>query len=176
MKPEIKKINDWLALYGGESPTGLPNFRLAWSNDLYEFRKGTFNIFHGDIFLRTEQCTKLVRKYNYIHERWILERWAPQNLVQSEETPAITNGDYIPVWVYEDKHHNYLEPTQKVIEFQFYCMMNNKPSTEQQIMNEIKIKEDAEVQHFMDMIDVSPIGNALRLREAVGYTKGLNNE
>ena len=172
MKPEIALINDWLAKYGGQSPTNLPMFRIVWSNDQYEFRKGEFNIFHGDIYLRTDVGTKLVRKYNYIHERWILERWAPQELVKSEETPAVTNGDYIPVWVYEDKHRNYLEPTQKVIEFQFYLMQKHKASTETQIMNELKIKEDQEIQTFMDIIDTSPIGNALHMREAVGYSKG----
>jgi len=172
IKPEIKSINDWLLKYGGQSPNGLPMFRLAWSNDQFEFRKGTFNIYSGDLFLRTDIGTKLVRKYNYIHERWILERWAPQELVKSDETPLVTNGDYIPVWVYEDKFHNYLEPTQKVIEFQFYMMQKGKASTEQDIMNEILIKEDQEIQTFMDMIDTSPIGNALHMREAVGYSKG----
>lgn len=171
----MKEINDWLKKYGGNNPNNESNFRLVWSNDQFEWRKGTFNDFSGDIFVRTTTEERYTRKYNYIHERWILEHWCPQELVKSEETPAVTNGDYEPVWVFEDKHFNYLEPTIKVIEFMFYCMMKNKPSTEQQIMNEIMIKEDQEIQHFMDMIDTSPIGNALRMREAVGYTKGLNN-
>lgn len=175
IKPEIVKINDWLAKFGGQSPHGLPMFRIVWSNDQYEFRKGTFNIFKGDLFLRTEIGTRLVRKYNYIHERWILEKWFPQDMVKSEETPAVTNGDYEPFFVFNSNKGNYIEPTQKVIEFIFYTMMKSKVSTETQIMNEIMIKEDQEVQAFMDMIDTSPIGNALHMREAVGYSKGLKD-
>jgi|ERR1035437_4046659 hypothetical protein len=171
----IEKINDWLKEFGGENPQAEPFFRIVWSNDQYEIRNGEFNIFSGMLFLRTEIGDKLVRKYNYIHERWILEKWFPQSLVRNTETPAVTNGDYEPFYVFQDKNGNYLFPTLKVVEFIFYSMMHGKPSTEQEILTEMKIKEDKEIQTFMDMIDTSPIGNALRMKEAVGYTKGIKD-
>lgn len=172
---DIEIINNWLAEFGGKNDLQQPIFRLSWSNDQYEWRRGTFNVYSGDLFVRTEVGDRYVRKYNYIHERWILEKWFPQSLVKNEETPAVKNGDYEPFYVFQDKYGNYLEPTRKVVEFIFYAMMKGRASTEQDIMNEILIKEDQEIQTFMDMIDTSPIGNALRMKEAVGYSKGAKD-
>src|SRR5689334_2025398 len=145
---DIEIINNWLAEFGGKNDLQQPIFRLSWSNDQYEWRRGTFNVNSGDLFVRTEVGVRYVRKYNYIHERWILEKWFPQSLVKNEETPAVKNGDYEPFYVFQDKYGNYLEPTRKVVEFIFYAMMKGRASTEQEIMNEILIKEDQEIQTF----------------------------
>lgn len=176
LKTEIQNINAWLTMFGGETPDKKPIFRLSWSDDQFEWRRGEFNIFGEDgRFMRTETGVRYKRKYNYVHERWILEKWAPQDMVADPSLPNVTNGDYIPFWVFEGKDGNYLEPTQKIVEFMFYMFMRQKKRTPQDVANEMKIKEDEDIKKFMDQIDTSPIGNALRMKEAVGYTKEIKN-
>ncbi len=176
MIENYKEINKWLKEHCGVNPMGDPMFRLAWSEDLREIRKGTFRDFKGDLFIREVTEARVVKKYNYLKDVWILEKWFPQHLVKNEETPNVTNGDYEAFFVFHDKFGNPLEPNLKVIEFIFYCTMRHKASTEQEIINELKIKEDQEIQTFMDLIDTSEIGNALRLKEAVGYSGAIKGD
>lgn len=172
----IRLINEWLKEYGGTNPYNEPIFRIAWSSDQVEFRHGTFRDFRGDLFLREVTETRVTKKYNYIIDKWILEKWFPQDMVRNEETPGVLRGDYECFFVFQDKFMNYLEPTRKVVEFIFYATMRGKPTTEREITNEILIKEDQEVQKFMDLVDTSPIGNALHMREGLGYSGTIKKD
>lgn len=73
----IEAINKSLQdLYGVDTVTGLPMFRIVWSEDQYEKRHGTFDdITPAGIFVRTVTEVRLVPKYKqYIHQKHILER------------------------------------------------------------------------------------------------------
>jgi hypothetical protein len=60
----------------GLSITGEVIYRLVWSNRIFENRFGNFRDFieGTNILIREVKETRLVRKYNYINERWILEK------------------------------------------------------------------------------------------------------
>jgi hypothetical protein len=82
------------------------------------------------------------------------------------------NGEYEFLYVFEDKHRNILPLNLRVVQLIVHHVMERKRSRaaiESAIVEEENAKEEAEVQHYMDMIDASPIQNALHLKEAVGY-------
>ena len=71
---EVIKINEYLIRdYGRDVATGLPRFRIVWSDNEMEVRKGPFNIYSGNLFLRTEPGPKKMHKYTYIHQKYVLE-------------------------------------------------------------------------------------------------------
>lgn len=114
---EIEMLNDRI---GNEymSIDGRRLFRIIWSESAFENRHGTFREFtESGLFIREVTETRRVRKYNYIHNRWIFEAWAPGNLTANRELPDATNGDYVPVYVFENKRGEYLPPNEKVVRF-----------------------------------------------------------
>jgi hypothetical protein len=170
---DVELINTKLAkeysLLGGP-----PLYRIVWSDTIMEHRHGTFRDYCGKIFLREVTETRLTRKYGYIHERWILEKWAPGELTRNRETPGTEKGDYIPMYVFEDSKGNYLPPTMKSVEFMV-------------AFSEGKIKKDAipsqeyldekEIQQQVESMDTHPIFQTAPgpERDSIGYNKGLKN-
>src|SRR5271168_3570326 len=98
MIEEHKKFNNWLRETYGRTTSGKARFRLIWSEDVTEFRKGSFNEFYGQIYLRTIVGVRELKKYNYIHDRFIFEAWIDNDLSSNGEVPDAVNGDYIPVY------------------------------------------------------------------------------
>lgn len=114
---EIEQLNAKIG-YEYRSLDNRALFRLIWSESAFENRYGTFREFtESGIFIREVTETRRVRKYNYIHNRWIFEAWAPGNLTANRETPDAYNGDYVPVYVFENKNGEYLPPNEKVVRF-----------------------------------------------------------
>ena len=115
---DVENLNKYL-ISQGLSEDNKPLFRLVWSDGIYEHRHGLFRdyVLGTNILIREVTETRLVRKYNYINQRWILEKWAPGNLTYTKEIPGTESGDYIPVYVFEDKNGDYLPPNMKVLNF-----------------------------------------------------------
>lgn len=171
---EIEHLNKWLIDQGGTALTGQPVYRLIWSDKALENRFGTFNDFtEGGLFIRQVTETRLVQKYNYIHERWILEMWAPGDLTAHKETPDAMNGDYIPVYVFEGKNRKYLAPTRKVLRFILGFMRGSIPQDEE-IPQELL--DDKEIENQVDsMMDHPDFKTSGPTRNSIAYTKGLRD-
>jgi hypothetical protein len=169
MKKIDPVINDFLKNYR-KNLSNDPIFRVVWSDDLTETRFGEFNDYYGNIFLRKFIGYRQVPKYNYINERWILEKWLPAEDSYINEVPNTHNGSYEPVYVFQDKDLNYLEPNLKIVKIVIFFSEGNvrkmTPSERQQLAD---ISENEEVQDFIDRIDVTPVSNALAMKEGVGY-------
>lgn len=105
-----------------------PIFRLVWSEDQFELRRGTFNEFYGKIFLREVTGVRQVRKYNYIHEKWVLEQWYPPQFCNQEELPESRRGSYEPIYVFQDKRGNALPVKKAVIEYIIHTRFQPKES------------------------------------------------
>lgn len=170
-----KIINNELKKFG-KAPCGSPLWRLVWSNNEYEKRLGTFEDSYGSIFLRRVTEVRETRKYNYIDQRWILEKWFR---VSNPELPdTLHKGSWEPIYVFESKSGEYLQPTLKTALFmveQYNYHANNRvlPGARRaQIADEMQRRDDKELQDFMDSIDVSEITNALALREGVSMHIG----
>lgn len=153
--PEVRRINKALEKYG-RYINGLPFFQVVWSDDLYEMRKGTFNEFAGNIFLRTFTGIQRVRKYNYIHERWILEKFVPPPMSINPELPESNRGTYEPLYVFEDGRGNALKPIQLVCDFIVYNNLNptmNKDQIKTALQEMIEKAEQKDIAYFNDMIE-----------------------
>lgn len=146
-------------------------FRLVWSESIFENRHGTFREFtEGGLFIREVTETRKVRKYNYIHNRWVFEMWAPGDVVRNPETPDAINGDYVPVYVFESRDGNYLPPNEKVIRFLIAALHGRVRKDE---IPSQEYLEEKEIQHSVEMMDDHPAWFQTRpglTRNAIGYT------
>lgn len=149
-------------------------FRLVWSESTFENRYGTFREFtEGGLFIREVTETRRTRKYNYIHNRWIFEMWAPGNLTANRELPDAANGDYVPVYVFEDRGGNYLPPNEKVVRF-LIAALHGKIKRDEIPSREYL--EEREIQKTMETMDDHPSWFQTRpgdTRNAIWYPGGV---
>lgn len=164
------EIYTWLKTLGQDVFGNAP-FKLVWSEDETELRHGTFSDFDNLIFLRTVTETRRTKKYPYIKERWILEKYFPAEKTFNLELPESRNGCYEPFFVFESGKGDYLLPTIKVVEF-IVNMASGKTRkmTPGERLALHEKAEDKEVQDFADSLDCSPIQNALHMKQGVGYS------
>lgn len=174
------EIDNWLKAQGGNLQ-GLPTYRLVWSDDERELRYGTFNDFtDSGLFLRQVTETRWVLKYQNIVARWILEKWLGPEQAINPELPRSAQGSYEPFYVFEDNKGNALPPTLKSVEF--YINFARTQVRENALTRKLEFATDwekmdaKELQHEMDMVDVSPMQSLLHTREGLGYTKGLKDK
>lgn len=169
----VQQLNKWLFDNYKVIDKDLPLYRIVWSDSLFEMRYGTFvdKSESGLIFLREVTETRRVRKYTYINERWIFEKWAPGNLTACRETPESINGDYIPVYVFEDSNRNYLPPTEKSIRF-IIQVMEGQVRKDDPL--DYRYFEDKEVKEFEESMDTHPMFSTHgETRDSVAYTGSL---
>ena len=174
---ERKDLNDFLVARSGLNLFNKPLYKLVWSTSELELRHGTFREFHDDVFIREVTETRWTRKYWYINDRFILERWIPPELCATKELPDSSQGSYEPIYTFEDGDRLYLEPNIKVLDF--IITMAEKPHhiTQTELMNELKDKEEKEIASIMEAMDFrSDIGIRLAHGEGVGYTSGLKDK
>jgi len=120
----VKVINSQLKdLYGIDIVTGLPIFRIVWSDDEMEHRNGTFDDYTSTgIYIRTVTETRYLPKYRqWIHGRHILERLVLVPESQQQELPA-AKISYEPLWVFRKGDDNetpegYLPPRLDACKF-----------------------------------------------------------
>src|SRR5438093_12425280 len=106
-------INKELKVYGFNI-YGEKNFRVVYSDDQVENRKGTFEEYSGNIFVRTYTGIKEVKKYPWIKGKWILERWAPGELAYHKDLETDKNGVYVCVYIFQDICGDYLPPLLRI--------------------------------------------------------------
>jgi hypothetical protein len=161
----------------GKTPLGAPLFKLVWSNSETELRSGQFEDWtKGGLFIRTFVGTREVLKYNYIVDRWILEKWFPPELTLCRELPNSINGSYEPLYVFEDRKGNFLHPNLKSLNFLIEQTRQPNRSTPEQLMAALLEKEEKEVREIEDSLDLSPVQNALHMGEGIGYGKNRGSQ
>lgn len=105
----IESINKQLIdLFGLDTATGQPIFRVVWSDD--QFEKRLTDRTDGGILLITP-VVKLLPKYKqWVDARYVLERLVivPEQNIQ--ELAGIKLS-YEPLWVFRDKFDRYVPPT-----------------------------------------------------------------
>ena len=120
----LKDANKILKDYG-TNPKGEPLFRIVWSSEQFEYRKGIFDEFikGTNIYLRTVEDTIKTKKYPNSNERWILEKWfPPQNI---PELPENVNGGYESIYVFQDKNGKFLPLDEEIITFIVSALTKN---------------------------------------------------
>jgi hypothetical protein len=171
---DIERLNKWLETQG-KTVEGKIFYRLVWSNKIFENRYGLFRDFtESGLFLREVYETRNVRKYNYIHERWVLEKWAPGSLTFCRELPDTIGGDYIPVYVYEDRNGNYLAPTEKSLKFILDFMSGQV--RKDRVLSQEEVDEK-EIAHDVEAMDTHPMfATHGESRDSVAYVKEIKGK
>jgi len=118
-----------------------PLFRLVWSDDEYELRKGTFGRFYGGEKISEYEAVEYRPKYSWLKERWVLEQWFGPQVTYMKELPESKSGSYEPIYVFESHAGSPLPLNLEVVAF----IVKNalKPKTSEQLKKSIA-KEQAE--------------------------------
>jgi hypothetical protein len=103
----IESINKQLKeLFGVDTVTGKPLFRVVWSEDQLEKRQ-IWNTLEG-LQLLSPIVRELPKYRQWIQEKYVLERLVAVPEFQQEEIGVKVS--YEPLWVFEDKRGNALPP------------------------------------------------------------------
>ena len=104
----IESINSQLIdLFGIDTATGKPMFRVVWSEDQFEMRK-TDKTDSGIQLL--QPVVKLLPKYRqWITEKYVLERLVIVPAINLDELVG-TKLSYEPLWVFKTKDNLYVPP------------------------------------------------------------------
>jgi hypothetical protein len=118
----IESINQQLIdLFGIDTITGQPMFRVIWAADQYEKRLSKYTL-EGLELIHPE--IQLLPKYDQrdldYKERYILERLVLVPEVNQNE--IATKLSYEPLWVFRDRFNNYLPPTLWASKFAIDCV------------------------------------------------------
>lgn len=115
----IEGINRQLIdLYGIDTITGMPMWRVVWSEDQFEHRLGTYDDYtESGIYLRTIREIRYVPKYRqWIPERYVLERLVLIPEISAEDLPA-TKLSYEPMFPFQSNSGKYLPPRLDAAQF-----------------------------------------------------------
>ena len=115
----IESINQQLKdIFGIDTVTGLPIWRVAWSEDQFENRLGTYDDFSpAGIYLRTVTEVRKVPKYRqWITKKYVLERLCVVPIINEKDLPD-KKTSYEPLHAFEDKYGNYLPPKFNACQF-----------------------------------------------------------
>lgn len=105
----IESINQQLIdLFGIDTATGQPMFRIVWSEDQYE--KRLTDVSENGLILPTPMLKLLPKYKQWIQERFVLERLVivPE---QNVRELAGLKMSYEPLWVFRGKYDEYVPPT-----------------------------------------------------------------
>ena len=158
----IKHINKYLkSQYGTALDGSFAKFRIAWSEDLFETRKGLFS----ELAIMEEIRT--VPKYSYIKDKFILEvyvRAFPDvfgRSIEHNELAVLKSDGYEPLRVFRTRDNKYLPPDleiSKLICDAFIELVNRPKSqrlTEGVAANNEKQSIDSEVEKFFNILSMS---------------------
>jgi len=143
---DIKKLNNKLIrIYGHCNITDKPKYRVVRSEDQNEKRTGDYNTFYGDIFLRRERGTRLIKKYWYLPPCWILERVEPNldrtNLIAEKFT-------YEPLFPFLDPDNKPVPLNWRAIELLLNTLQNAerkvRSEEEDRLLEEKRMKSEEE--------------------------------
>ena len=104
----IESINKQLVnMFGIDTITGRPIFRVVWSEDQFEKRLTQYT--DSGLQLLHPEVRELPKYRQWIKEKYVLERLVLVPDVNLSELPS-ERMSYEPLWVFEDRHGNYLPP------------------------------------------------------------------
>lgn len=176
----LETINKRLADHYGKFEDGRPNWRVVWSDDQLEKRKMT----HTDEgFELLTPIVREVKKYSYIHHKYVLERLIPIPAFHGQD--LVDSTSYEPVWTFEDANGNPLPPIWEAIYLLIRTVKENlegagkrAPYKLPEEMGNTPEAIQARVEKLQEQLfgNESKIGDALHLDTAVGYGKRDRND
>lgn len=165
-----KKLIDY---YGIDTVTGQPIWRISWSNDQYEKRRSEYTP-EGLQLLYPE--VQLLPKYQWVKDRWILERLVLVPDIHVDELPT-QKQSYEILWKFESQLGEALPPTFKAAKFVVDTVMAamGKKSMRKYVDDEAQNPIDSRAQRIDKLTeelfgDESSLLGRTITGEAVAYT------
>lgn len=125
---EVESINASLEnLFGIDTITGKPIFRVVWSDDQFENRKTKYT--DDGIELLHAEVRYLPKYKQYIQSKYILERLVLVPDVNAAELPT-QRQSYEPLWVFQTDKGDALAPNLEVCKFvidTLYAAIGKRP-------------------------------------------------
>lgn len=109
---KVESINRQLVdLFGIDTITGQAMWRVVWSEDQFEYRRGIYSDYSpGGLYIRTVDEVRYVPKYRqWIKEKYVLERLVLIPEINAGDLPATTMS-YEPMYPFETASGKYLPP------------------------------------------------------------------
>lgn len=176
---QVESINRQLIdLYGIDTSSGQPIFKVVFSEEEFEKRLGTYDDFtRSGIYIRTVTEVREVPKYNqWIKEKYVLERLV---IIPDINLPEFTHEklSYEPLWIFQDNNSHYLPPrldAAKLVIDTMYAALGKSS-----IAKYVEDGVDNPIEHKASRIkklqqelfgNESDLGDALAYKTGVGYT------
>lgn len=142
----LKQINDELGKHYGKAIDGRNHFRLVWSEDLLETRKGEFLEEHPILGPNNQliiiedvvERIKEVKKYSYFSERYVLEELIFENI--PSEIKSDRKGSYEPLYVFQNGDGEPIEPTLQACDMILFYRFNKTLRGHKPTEDELKRK------------------------------------
>lgn len=151
-KIEADTINDLLEVrYGRDVVRDKPKFRIVWSTHQTEHRFGTYDVYAGHIYIRTETGLTEVPKYPHFPNCYVLEHFV---FAPIREVPETANGHYEIIYPFQTADGTSLQPLFRVCEIVIYALQNRYRSGE--LLNILTERDqklfDNEVKYFEEKL------------------------
>lgn len=170
---KIDSLNQQLRdLFGVDTVSGLPIWRIVWSED--QFEKRLTNHTDSGIELLYPEVRLLPKYKQWIHEKYVLERLVVVPAVNLNELGGI-KVSYEPVYVFMDKGMNYAPPCIEVSQFvidTIYAAEGKSSLAKYKDQNESPDKREERLQRIERELfgNETAVGDALAHGEGVGFT------
>jgi len=171
----IDSLNSQLEdLFGIDTITGMPIWRISWSEDQFEKRLGTYDDFSpSGIYIRTVREVRNVPKYRqWIKERYVLERLVLVPEISQDELPT-SKLSYEPIYVFETSKGEYLPPKFNAAKFAIDSVyaVQGKSSLAKYIDNETEGMEQKEQR--INALQEELFGNETPVGDALAHGYGV---
>jgi hypothetical protein len=140
---------------------GRPIFRIVWSADQLEVRRGMTREYYGHIFIREYFSVEPRKKYWYFKNPcWVLEKLifiqGHQALKEIlTEMVEAGNGVYEPVFPFVDKDFNPLPVSAPVVDVVIWHLLNPAKKLSASQLEDVRMRlEDEEVKYFEEELGV----------------------
>jgi hypothetical protein len=176
----IESLNRQLIdLFGIDTITGQPIWRIVWSEEQYEWRYGTYDdITEYGLYLRTVTETRFVPKYRqWIQNKYVLERLVVIPESSSGDLPA-TKLSYEPIYPFQTNSGQYLPPrldaAQFVIDTVLSAMGKSSLAKYQDPVNGLTGEDYVEMKNKeLDILQEDLFGNETDTGDALAHGEAI---
>ena len=156
-----KRLRDYFGYFDGIQP----NYRIVWADDQLEKRLVDCTP-EGMQLLYPE--VREVKKYNYIKERYLLEKLVPVSELNAHE--LVDELSYECIWNFEDQYGFPLPPKWEAIEFILDTL--HKQMGKKAIYKEPEKTVESEKERIDGLIE-DLFGNETSVGDALSYGSGV---
>lgn len=176
----IESLNRQLAdLYGIDTVTGQAIWRIVWSEDQFEHRRGIYEDYSpGGLYIRTVDEVRWVPKYRqWIKEKYVLERLVVVPEANIRELPA-TKTSYEPMFPFQTASGGYLPPrldaSKFVIDLVYAAQGKQSAAKYKDPLAGLTTEEQIEMKNIeLDILEEELFGNETDTGDALAHGEAI---